>query len=189
MRPVSLGQFNREGIQQVFNRLVEKITASLAAITTDITALQAAVVVLQAAVAALQAAVATLQGDVTDLQWFAPRQITLVAGDESTNLGTFTRLGSGIFNADSAPAGTTYTLKAACQVDSGQTYEVRVYDLTAGAYLAGTISDNNTSIEIKTLSLTLGAGERAYELRAQLTTGAGGADFVKIPSAFIEVSS
>jgi hypothetical protein len=119
---------------------------------------------------------------------FSKQQVSLVAAEESTNSGTFVRLGAGIFNADGYPAGATFTLRAACQVDNGQTYEVQVWDVTAGAYLTGTISDTNGSLEVKTLSLTLGAGERIYELRARLTTGSGGGDYVYVPSAFIDVN-
>lgn len=118
---------------------------------------------------------------------FNKQQISLVAADPSSNAGAFERLGAGIFNADGYHVGATFTLRAACQVDNGQTYEVRVYDVTAGAYLAGTISDTNASLEVKTLPLTLGAGERIYELHARLTTGSGGTDYVRVPSAFIDV--
>jgi hypothetical protein len=146
------------------------------------------------AAAALSLFVNELQGirtvlgtaDVT-IAGFSRQQVSLVASNANTNLGTFIRFGAGIFNADGYPVGATFTLRAACQVDNGQTYEVRVYDVTAGAYLAGTITDTNASLEVKTLALALGAGERIYELHAQLTTGAGLADFVKVPSAFIDV--
>jgi hypothetical protein len=117
----------------------------------------------------------------------AKTQISLVASANSSNLGIFTRLGGGIFNRDGYPAGATFTLKAAVQASNSQTYEVRLYDVTGGGYIAGTITDSNPGLETKSLLLTLGAGERIYELMARLTTGSGAADFVRVPSAFIEV--
>jgi hypothetical protein len=79
--------------------------------------------------------------------------------------------------------------QAACQSDSGQTYEVQVFDVTAGAYLPGTITDNNGAIVVKSLGpLVLGAGQRIYEVHGRLTTGSGGGDFLHVPSAMFDVS-
>lgn len=115
------------------------------------------------------------------------RQLTLVAGPVSTNLGTADRLGAVTFDATGYPDTATFTLKVLAQVDSAQTYNIRLYDVTAGAYLTGTISDTNGSLELKELALTLGTGERIYELHGWLTTGSGGSDYLAVPGAHIEV--
>lgn len=118
---------------------------------------------------------------------FSGERVGLVASNELTNSGTAVRLGAGIFNADGYPTGATFTLRCAVEVDSGITYNIRVYDVTAGAYLSGTISGTNGSLEAKSLALTLGSGERVYELHAWLTSGGGGVDYVRVPSAFIDI--
>jgi len=142
-----------------------------------------------AAIDSLEVDVGLLDARVALLEAFTGQRLTLVAAGASTNQGVFTRLGACVINASLYPAvGTTYTLRAACQVDNGQTYEVRVYDVTAGAYVGGTITDTNAGLVVKTLVLAPAAGERIYELHARLTTGAGLADFVSVPSAVIEVA-
>lgn len=60
--------------------------------------------------------------------------------------------------------------------------------MTAGAYLAGTITDTNAGVVVKTLVLALASGARVLELHAQLTTGSGGTDFVTVANAFIQVT-
>lgn len=114
-------------------------------------------------------------------------QIPLVAGETSTNLGAYTRLGAAIFNKASFPA-TSYTLKIAAQSDNSNEFSVRLYDVTAGAYITGTITSTTANLAILSLtSLTLSTGERLYELHAKLNAGSGADAFLRIPAAFIEV--
>jgi hypothetical protein len=114
-------------------------------------------------------------------------QIPLIAGERSTNLGAYTRLGACIFNKANFPA-TSYTLKIAAQSDDANEFSVRLYDVTAGAYITGTITDDTEDLAILSLaSLTLATGERLYELHAKLNAGSGADAFVRIPAGFIEV--
>jgi len=111
----------------------------------------------------------------------------LVSADKSTSSPEPTRLGATILNVDGL-TGVRVSLRCAVQVTGGRTYNIRLYDLTAGEYLPGTISGTNESIEAKTLELELLAGERMYEVHAWLITGAGASDFVQVPCAFIDVA-
>ena len=117
------------------------------------------------------------------------RNVGIVAGSRSTNAAVFERLGSCVFNPDGYTDNTTFTLVVACEVDNSQTYEIQLYDVTAGAYVAGTITDSNTSNEAKELTLDLATGQRVYELHARLTTGSGGSDYLYVTHASISVQS
>lgn len=112
----------------------------------------------------------------------------LVAGETSTNSSVDTRLGAMPLNADGYPNTSTFVLRVLAQVDNGQTYVIRLYDLTGGAYVTGSITDTNAGLEEKTLSFTPGAGSRIYELHAKLTSGADAGDYVYVPGAYIEVT-
>jgi hypothetical protein len=114
-------------------------------------------------------------------------RLEMTAGPVATNLGVYTMVGATFFDK-SVYAGASYTLKLLTQSDNANEYSVRVYDVTEGDYLTGTITDDNDDLLQQSLSLTLGTGERVYELHAKLNAGADGVDFVHIPSACIEVA-
>jgi hypothetical protein len=104
----------------------------------------------------------------------------------ATNLDVYTRMGAGLLNSTSYPG--VYNLRVLVQVDEEVSYSVRLYDLTAGAYITGTITDTNEDLELQSLTgLTLGAGERLYEVHAKLNAGAGGSDYVRVAAAYLEV--
>jgi hypothetical protein len=113
-------------------------------------------------------------------------KIILVSGLEETNSASLVRVGAGILDTNDYSASFTYELVAAVECDSNS-YELRLWDVTAGTYLTGSITGNNTSLEIKDLVITPGAGERIYELHARMVSGGGGAVFVRVPNAFIQV--
>ena len=89
---------------------------------------------------------------------------------------------------DYQPA-TTFTFAVLVEVDNAQTFELRLYDVTDGAAVAGSVltTVSATLVEL-TAVVTLDAAEHIYEVQGRLNTGGGAADYGRLVNAEIRPS-
>ena len=115
----------------------------------------------------------------TDAYW-APKQygdgyqhIDILSGI-SSNIGTgsnsFSRIGSIKIDTTQYRSSPTIVFEGIIEATSGQTAELRLYNVTDGAIVSGsTLSTTSTSSDYKSVSVSLASGTKIYEAQIRIT--------------------
>jgi hypothetical protein len=98
--------------------------------------------------------------------------VTGFSGEASNTFTTFAAIGS--FALDPSDFPGTYTFESVLEVTDTYTAEVRLYDVTAAAAVAGsTLSSTSDTPEIVSASVTPASGARVYEVQLRVTATGG----------------
>lgn len=103
----------------------------------------------------------------------AAERRTLLAGNQSTDLLTFQTIGGIALSAGESTTFATATWRVVAQTSDGaDACEVRLFDVTAAAAVAGsTLSfTNDTAPAEQSASVSLASGARVYEVQMRLAT-------------------
>lgn len=95
-----------------------------------------------------------------------------VGGVSNVDVDTFTTIGAVALDPDDYPGTTEF--EAVIEVTDTYTAEVRLYDVTAAAVVAGsTLSTTSDTPVILSASVTLATGARVYEVQLRVTATGG----------------
>lgn len=101
----------------------------------------------------------------------------IVAGKQVADSDSWLAVGSLQIDPSQYPSYATADFEVALSVTSGQTTEVRLYNITdAGVVASSTQTSTSTSTEIKSATVTLPSASKLYEVQLRLASPNGGSD-------------
>jgi PKD repeat protein len=101
----------------------------------------------------------------------------LVAGKQVATSNSWLVVGSLQFDPSQYPSYATAAFQVALSVTSGQTAEVRLYNVTDGGVTASsTQTSTSQTTEVKSATVTLPSAEKLYEVQLRLASPNGGSD-------------
>lgn len=101
----------------------------------------------------------------------------LVAGKQVALSNSWRVVGSLQFDPSAYPSYSTAAFQVALSVTSGQTAEVRLYNVTDGGVVSSsTQTSTSQTTEVKSATVTLPSAEKLYEVHLRLASPNGGSD-------------